>query len=120
MEENKRICEHNQNEYLIAHCYQRKSCEGNLYITINRDHDGRFNSLLITPPAKTNDCGGAYAYALQDLLTFALRRAVDEKEIKLILKAISGQFCNAMPPNKNHCKSCPDAIAQILKTEFKQ
>jgi hypothetical protein len=98
--------------------YQRKTCEGSIYITIARKEDGTFGSLLITPPSKANNCGCSYAYALQDLLTFSLRRAEGDNELKLILKSISGHYCNAMPPNNNHSKSCPDAISQIIKEEF--
>jgi len=101
-----------------AKTYQRKSCEGSIYIIINRDEHGHFKSILINPPSKTNDCGCSYAYSLQDLLTFALLRADGEKDIRLILKAVSGHYCNAMPPNKDHCKSCSDCVAQILKSEF--
>jgi len=104
---------------MIAKTYQRTACNGdNLYITINRKENGEFVSILIHPPAKTNDCGGSYAYALQDLATFALRRAEGEKDLKLIIKALSGHFCNACPPNKHHGKSCTDYLAQILKEEM--
>ena len=103
---------------MIAKTYDRKTCEGQIYIIVNRNEKGEFQSILINPPSKTNDCGCSYAYALQDLLTFILRRVEGEKDIKLILKAISGHYCNAMPPNSDHCRSCTDAIAQILRKEF--
>jgi hypothetical protein len=98
--------------------YERKTCEGSIYIIVNRDDNGKFCSILIYPPAKENNCGYSWAFAVQDLITFALKRAEGQKELRLIHKALSGQICNAMPPNKDHCKSCPDAIAQVLKKEF--
>ena len=98
--------------------YERKTCEGSIYIIVNRDDNGKFCSILIYPPAKENNCGYSWAFAVQDLITFSLKRAEGQKELRLIHKALSGQICNAMPPNKDHCKSCPDAIAQVLKKEF--
>jgi len=105
---------------MTSKTYIRKTCNNeNIYIIINRKEEGEFASVLLHPPSKTNDCGCSYAYALQDLLTFALRsRAEGEKDIKLIIKAIAGHYCNAMPANKNHCRSCPDGVAQVLKEEF--
>jgi len=103
---------------MTSKTYQRKTCEGHIYIIVNRKDNGEFSSLLVNPPSKNNDCGCSYAYALQDLVTFALRRAVDEREIRLIIKAVSGHFCNAMPPNKHKSKSCSDCVAQVLKEEF--
>ena len=104
---------------MIAKTFQRKACNNdNLYITINRKENGEFVSILIHPPAKNNDCGGSYAYALQDLATFALRRSPEEKDIRLILKALSGHSCHACPPNKHHGKSCSDYLGQIIKAEF--
>ena len=98
--------------------YQRKSCEGHIYITIIRDKNDKFNQVLIASPSKNNDCGGSYAYAMQDLLTYCLRRAEDKKDFDLIIKAISHQICNAMPPNKQHCKSCSDCVASVIKEDF--
>lgn len=103
---------------MTSKTYRRKTCEGHIYIIVNRKDDGSFASILINPPSKNNDCGCSYAYALQDLLTFSLRRSEEEKDIKLIIKAISGHYCNAMPPSKDHCKSCVDCIAQVIKEEF--
>ena len=103
---------------MIAKAYQRKTCEGSIYIIINRDDNGKFCSIQIYPPAKENNCGYSYAFALQDLLTYSLKRAEEERDFKLIIKAISGHYCNAMPVNKHHCKSCVDAVAGIVKEEF--
>lgn len=103
---------------MISKTYQRKTCEGHIYIIVNRKENGEFVSILINPPSKNNDCGCSYAYALQDLLTFSLRRAKEEGEIKLICKAVAGHYCNAMPPSRHHCKSCVDAVAQVIKEEF--
>jgi len=104
---------------MTGRTHQRTSCEGHIYITVNRK-DGKFENILISPPAKTNDCGGSWAYAVQDLLTFTLRRADVEKDLKVILKALSGHICNAMPPNRRHCKSCVDSVASVLKEEFSE
>ena len=103
---------------MISKTYRKRTCEGHIYIIVNRKENKEFASILINPPSKSNNCGCSYAYALQDLLTFILRQTTDEREIKLIIKAVSGHFCNAMPPNKDHCKSCVDAVAQVIKEEF--
>jgi hypothetical protein len=103
---------------MIAKRYSRKSCEGSIYIIVNRDDNGKFCSIQIYPPAKNSNCGYSYAFALQDLLTFALKRAENKREINLIIKAVAGHYCNAMPPNEQHCRSCSDAVSQILKEEF--
>jgi hypothetical protein len=103
---------------MIAKRYARKTCEGSIYIIINRDNNGKFCSILVYPPAKENNCGYSYAFAVQDLLTFALKRAENQREINLIIKALSGQMCNACPPTEHHHKSCVDAIAQVLRLEF--
>jgi hypothetical protein len=98
--------------------YERKSCEGAIRVVINRDENNKFCSVQIYPPAKENNCGYSWAFAVQDLLTFALKRAENQREINLIIKACSGQFCNACPPSASHHKSCVDAVAQALKEEF--
>jgi len=103
---------------MIAKRYTRKTCEGSIYIIVNRDDNGRFCSIQIYPPAKENNCGYSWAFAVQDLLTFALKRAENQREFRLIHKAVSGQICNAMPPNEHHCKSCADAVSQVVKEEF--
>lgn len=103
---------------MIAKTYDRKSCEGAIRVVVNRDDNGKFCSIQIYPPAKENNCGYSYAFALQDLLTFALKRADGEREVNLILKAVSGHYCNAMPPNEKHCRSCSDAIGQMIRGEF--
>ena len=101
-----------------AKTYQRKTCEGSIYIIVNRDDNNKFCSIQIHPPAKENNCGYSYAIALQDLLTFGLRKAEDDKEIRMVVKAIAGHYCNGMPPNERHCRSCSDAVAQVVKEEF--
>jgi hypothetical protein len=98
--------------------YKRKTCSGHIYIIVNRDDNNKFCSILINPPSKTNDCGGSYPYALQDLATFALKRADGQREVNMVVKALSGHICNAMPVNEHHCKSCSDALGQIIKKEF--
>jgi len=103
---------------MIAKTYTRKSCEGSIRVVVNRDDNGRFCSIQIYPPAKENNCGYSWAFAVQDLLTFSLKRAEGQRELKLIHKAVSNQICNAMPPNEHHCKSCSDAIGQVIKKEF--
>ncbi len=118
MEEDKQVHEARKDIYLKANTHQRRTCEGHIYIVVNRKEDGKFDSLLITPPSKTNECGYSYASAIQDLATFALRRAEGERDIKLIIKALAGHYCNAMPPNKDKCKSCVDAVANVIKQEF--
>ena len=119
MAQNTELLEIDQDKHLVqAKRHQKTSCDGSIYIIINRDKNGKFASLLIYPPAKKNECGYSWAFAVQDLLTFCLLKAKDEREIKLILKAVSGHYCNAMPANKSHCKSCIDAVAQVLKEEL--
>jgi hypothetical protein len=98
--------------------YQRKSCEGNIYIIVNRDDNNKFCSIQIYPPAKENNCGYSWAFAVQDLLTFCLKRAENQREINLIHKAIANHYCVGMPPSKEHCKSCSDAISQAIRSEF--
>lgn len=103
---------------MIAKRYSRSTCEGSIYIIINRDSNGKFCSIQVYPPAKENNCGYSWAFAVQDLLTFALKRAENQREINLIIKACAGQICNSCPPTEHHHKSCVDAIAGVLKTEF--
>jgi hypothetical protein len=103
---------------MIAKTYTRKSCEGAIRVIVNRDDNGKFCSIQIYPPAKENNCGYSYAFALQDLATFALKRAEGQRDINLIIKAVSGHYCNAMPVNEQKCKSCSDCLASVLKVEF--
>jgi len=103
---------------MISKTYQRKTCEGSIYVVVNRDDNNKFCSIQIYPPAKESSCGYSHSFAIQDLLTFALKRAETPRDINLIHKAVSGHICNAMPPNENHCKSCSDAIAQAIRSEF--
>lgn len=103
---------------MIAKTYKRNSCDGAIRVIVNRDDNGKFCSILIYPPAKENNCGYSWAFAVQDLLTFSLKRVENQREINLIIKAVSGHFCNGMPANSNHCRSCSDAIAQAIRKEF--
>jgi len=98
--------------------YRFSTCEGNIYIMVNHNNKGEFDSIQIYPPAKNNNCGYSWAFALQDLVTFALRRVKDNDDIRLIIKSIAGHNCNAMPPNKQHCKSCVDALSKVVKENF--
>ena len=98
--------------------YTRKSCEGAIRIVVNRDGNGKFCSVQIYPPAKNSNCGYSWAFAVQDLLTFALKRTEGQRDINLIIKALSGQYCNACPPSEHHHKSCVDAISQAIRSEF--
>ena len=98
--------------------YARKTCEGSIYIIVNRDDNNKFCSIQIYPPAKDNNCGYSYAFALQDLLTFCLKKAESDKEIRMIYKAIASHYCVGMPPNEKHCRSCSDAVAQAVKEEW--
>lgn len=103
---------------MIAKTYSRKSCEGAIRVVVNRDDNGKFCSIQIYPPAKNSNCGYSWAFAVQDLLTFALKRAEGQREINLITKSVAGHFCNACPPSETKHRSCSDALAQVIKTEF--
>lgn len=98
--------------------HQRKTCEGSIYVVVNRDDNNKFCSLQIYPPAKKSSCGYSHSFAIQDLVTFGIKKSENQREINVVIKALSGHHCNAMPPNEKHCKSCSDAIASILKEEF--
>lgn len=97
--------------------YQRPTCKGHIYITVVRDEKGKFDYVIASPPAKDSDCGGM-VYAIQDLLTWSLRKAEKKEDINQIIKAVTGHFCNGQRPNKFHCKSCSDAFGQVLKKEL--
>lgn len=103
---------------MVAKTYTRKACEGNIRIVVNRDGNNKFCSIQIYPPAKNSNCGYSWAFAVQDLLTFCLKRAGGQREVNLITKSVAGHFCNACPPSETRHRSCVDAISQILKKEF--
>ena len=103
---------------MVSKTYTRTTCSGKIRVVVNRDDNKKFCSVQIYPPTKTNDCGCSFAFALQDLLTFALKRSENDHDVKLILKGLAGQHCMAMIANEHHAKSCVDHIAQVLKKEF--
>jgi len=105
---------------MISKTYQRKTCEGSIYIVVNRDDNNKFCSIQIYPPAKETNCGYSWAFAVQDLLTLCFKKAENDKDIRMIHKAIASHYCVGMPPNEKHCRSCSDAISQAIKEEFSE
>ena len=94
--------------------YCKKIGCGKIYVNIVRRSNGDFHFIQLFGKSD-NDCGGSFRDALANILTFAIRRAKDESEIRAIIKGLVSQRCNKIVANEEHITSCADAIAKTLK-----
>jgi len=96
---------------------QKTPC-GNLYVTVVFAEDGGIRQILIpTTGNRDNDCGHAFVESIADLATYALRRT-DQKDARLIIKALSKHYCNRKVAGVK-VNSCADAISKVLERVMK-
>lgn len=90
---------------------------GNLYVTINKDQDGRLFEVF-TNIGKAGGCAASQAEAIGRLISLALRSGIEPQEIVKQLKGIS---CHAPVWSSNgKITSCSDAIAKAIEAELTQ
>ncbi|XCH46264.1 vitamin B12-dependent ribonucleotide reductase [Thermodesulfovibrio sp. 3907-1M] len=90
---------------------------GNLYVTINQDHEGKPFEVF-TNIGKAGGCAASQAEAIGRLISLALRSGIEPEEIVKQLKGIS---CHAPVWSGNgKITSCSDAIAKAIEAEIRE
>ncbi|ACI20593.1 MULTISPECIES: vitamin B12-dependent ribonucleotide reductase [Thermodesulfovibrio] len=90
---------------------------GNLYVTINKDKDGKPFEVF-TNIGKAGGCAASQAEAIGRLISLALRSGIEPQEIVKQLKGIS---CHAPVWSGNgKITSCSDAIAKAIEAELRE
>jgi ribonucleoside-diphosphate reductase alpha chain len=89
---------------------KRTQC-GNIYVTINRDPEGMFETF--TQIGKSGSCVKAWAEGVSRLISLALRSGCDKKDIVKQLRKI--ECPSRMETDGKTVFSCPDAIAQAIE-----
>ena len=94
-----------------THCI--KTACGTMYVTLNRDTEGNFVEVFVNT-SKGGICQ-ANINAVARLISTTLRSGV---KIDKIISQLSGIVCPACVKNRDKCDgiSCPDAIANTIKT----
>jgi len=89
---------------------------GNLYVTINKDKDGKPFEVF-TNIGKAGGCAASQAEAIGRLISLAMRSGIETQEIVKQLKGIS---CHAPVWSGNgKITSCSDAIAKAIEAELR-
>ena len=112
------------NEVPIGTCYSSKTYRkrlfcGNIHVIVNYkiEDEEKIDSVQFTISSKEAWCGAVLeALALQT--TFCIRRIRNEHCAKAIVKNLRGHQCQKCRANKEHLKSCADAIGMILGEEL--
>lgn len=90
---------------------------GNLYVTINKDKEGKPFEVF-TNIGKAGGCAASQAEAIGRLISLALRSGIEPQEIVKQLKGIS---CHAPVWSGNgKITSCSDAIAKAIEAELRE
>jgi ribonucleoside-diphosphate reductase alpha chain len=85
---------------------------GHLYITVNKDEAKRVIEVFASL-GKTGGCSKCYAEALTKSISIGLRSGV---KLERYHKILDGIVCIAPSYDEGvHIKSCPDAIAKVIK-----
>lgn len=93
----------------------RKVGCGNIYCIFNEDEGSFYNLIIKGDNAKEAPCGEAWLNAMAAILTYALRQSLWEGTTqKALIKHLTGHQCAMYVPNKEHIKSCTDAIGKMV------
>lgn len=95
---------------------ERIGC-GHIHIIIT-ENKGKFHRIFMkSSMSKETPCGSSWLEAMSALLTFGIRRALEEKTLeRAILKHLRNHRCNQY--SIATAKSCSDAIAIALTRHF--
>lgn len=85
---------------------------GNLYVTINKDEDGRAFEVF-TQIGKAGGCAASQCEAIGRMASLALRSGIDPNEVINQLRGISCHLPVGIEESK--VMSCSDAIGQALE-----
>ena len=94
----------------------RTGC-GEMYITINEDHEHMFE--VFATMGKAGGCASSQIEAIGRLISLALRSGVDAKQIIKQLMSISCHWAITIDDNTKSL-SCADAIAKTIKLHLEQ
>ena len=93
----------------------RTGC-GEMYITINEDHEHMFE--VFATMGKAGGCASSQIESIGRLISLALRSNVDPNQI---VKQLSGISCHqSLTVDNIKIMSCADAIAKIIKIHLNQ
>jgi hypothetical protein len=94
--------------------YRKVGC-GSVYCIFVEKED-LFHRLIIKGDnAREAPCGESWLNAMAAILTYALRRSVDENNTKrAIVKHLLNHRCHMAIANKDHIVSCADAIGRMV------
>ena len=96
--------------------YIKRTCQDIFIIVAYRnDNPEKIDFIRIVSSSRKNPCATSFMDAISDLLTFSIRRIRNSYERDAIIKNLRHQQCLNCPPNKDHTKSCSDAIGQVLQ-----
>jgi len=88
---------------------------GNIYCIFNEKDDEFYNLIIKGDNAREAPCGEVWLNAMAAILTYALRRAVNEVNAKrAIVKHLLNHRCHMAIPNREHITSCADAIGRMV------
>jgi hypothetical protein len=88
---------------------------GMIYCIFNEEEHSFYNLEIKGDMAKEAPCGESWFNSVAAILTYALRRSVWEGTTKkAIIKHLVGHQCNGFVANKEHIKSCSDAIGKMV------
>src|SRR5574343_1348066 len=94
--------------------YRTVGC-GNIYCIFNELEGVFYNLEIKGDHAKETQCGESWFNTMASILTYALRRSVDEGNTKnAIIKHLLNHRCSMVVPNKEHIVSCADAIGRMV------
>ena len=84
---------------------------GNIYVTVNFDHDGRPFEVFTTL-GKAGGCDSAQLEAISRLISLALRSGIDTHRI---VEQLRGITCDPVWDGGTLVRSTPDAVSLVLK-----
>ena len=95
--------------------YVKRTCQDIYVIVAYRPDDPeKIDFIRLISSSRKNPCATSFMESMSDILTYAVRRIRNSYERDAIIKNLKHHSCLSCPANKDHVKSCSDAIGQVL------